>query len=54
MKKEYTKPVVMTVHIAGKSMLLAASNNVNEYKRGSDIYVGDDDDEPKAQNIWSK
>lgn len=52
MKKEYTKPIAETVHIAITAGLLAASNNnVNEYQRGNDILVGDDD-EPKAQNIW--
>lgn len=43
MKKEYTKPIVETVHIAITAGLLTASNNVNEYKQGSDIYIGDDD-----------
>jgi len=52
MKKEYTKPIAETVHMAITAGLLTASNNVNEYKRGNDILVGDDDDEPKAQNIW--
>lgn len=45
MKKEYIKPIVETVHIATAVGLLTASNNVNEYKRGSDIYIGDEDEE---------
>ena len=45
MKKEYTKPIVETVHIAITAGLLTASNSVNEYNRGNDIYIGDDDED---------
>lgn len=45
MKKEYTKPIVETVHIAITAGLLTASNSVNEYKQGSDIIIGDNDEE---------
>ena len=44
MKKEYTKPIAEIVHIAITAGLLATSNNVNEYKRGNDIYIGDKDE----------
>lgn len=50
MKKEYTKPIAETVHMAITAGLLTASNNVNEYHRGSDIHVGDDDDEIYGPN----
>lgn len=43
MKKEYTKPIAETVHMAITAGLLTASNNVNEYQRGGDIYIGDND-----------
>ena len=44
MKKEYTKPIAETVHIEITAVMLTASNNnVNEYQRGEDIYIGDND-----------
>lgn len=44
MKKEYTKPIVEIVHIVITAGLLATSNNVKEYKRGNDVYIGDTDE----------
>ena len=43
MKKEYTKPIVEIVHIVITAGLLATSNDVHEYKRGDDVYIGDTD-----------
>lgn len=43
MKKTYEKPKMRTVLLRGPVLMLSGSNQVNEYNRGSDFYVGDED-----------
>ena len=43
MKKTYEKPKMRTVLLRGPVLMLSGSNTVNEYNRGSDFYVGDED-----------
>jgi len=44
MKKTYNKPQIRTVLLHGPALMLGGSNRVNDYNRGADICVGDNDD----------
>ena len=43
MKKTYNRPQIRTILLHSPALMLNTSNTVNEYKRGSDINVGDTD-----------
>ena len=44
MKRAYKKPQARTICIQSKTLLLDGSYTVNEFKRGNDITVGDEDE----------
>ena len=44
MKRAYKKPQARTIRIQSKTLLLDVSSTVNEFKRGNDITVGDEDE----------
>lgn len=43
MKKTYEKPQMRIVLLHGPALMLGGSHEVNEYNRGRDIIVGDED-----------
>ena len=45
MKKTYIKPKTGTVVIIGPRLMLTGSNNVNEFSKGDDIFMGDKDED---------
>lgn len=44
MKRIYNRPQAHTVLLAGRTHQLTGSYKVNEYSKGSDITVGDEDE----------
>ena len=46
MKKTYQKPQTDSILVKGSILLVSASEEVNSYSKGADIYAGDTDDEP--------
>ena len=44
MKKEYKKPQTLTILLQIQTQLLSGSYKVNDYNRGNDITVGDEDE----------
>ena len=54
MRKTYEKPKMRTVLLRGPVLMLGGSNQVNDYNRGSDIYVGDTDEPSGSRGIWNK
>lgn len=45
MKKTYEKPQMVTVFLQGPALMLGGTQSVNNYNKGEDIKVGDNDDE---------
>ena len=45
MKKTYDRPHTRTLLLHSSALMLSTSNTVNEYKQGSDIIVGDTDED---------
>lgn len=43
MKKTYVKPQMCTILLHSHPLMLGGSNTVNDYNRGNDITVGDED-----------
>ena len=54
MKNTYEKPQTHAVLLHGPALMLGGSNEVNNYNRGDDINVGDNDErtEVKARNYF--
>lgn len=44
MKRIYEKPEMRILNIQNQTHLLSGSYKVNEYRRGNDITVGDEDE----------
>ena len=44
MRRKYQQPQTVAVLLQGQVHLMSGSNQVNDYQKGSDINVGDDDD----------
>ncbi|MBP3228140.1 MAG: hypothetical protein J6M53_05050 [Bacteroidaceae bacterium] len=51
--KAYTKPLLRPVLFTGPPLMLDGGHSVSDYKQGTAINVGDDDDEPApTRNFW--
>lgn len=55
-KSRYIKPLSRIVLLHGSMLMTYGSNTVNDYTQGSDIMIGDSDDETPSnsarENIW--
>ena len=50
MKKTYQKPQTKAIPLAGPVLMLGGSNSVNTYRQGTDIFIGDDDEDDEYNN----
>ena len=43
MRKKYESPKARVILLHGPALMLGGSNSVNDYNKGSDINIGDED-----------